>query len=306
MGLRNPQMIKNFWRIAERYRVTVGGAVPTIMSALLDRPVDGDLSSLRINISGSAAAPVAVVEQYEAHTGRTVHEIYGMTECGATVSVNPPGARVIGSVGFRIPYIRTAVRRLNSDGSLGEQCLPGEIGALTISGPTVTPGYRNLKDNDDAILRGHLNSGDLAYTDEDGRIYIAGRAKDLIIRSGHNIDQRLIEQVLERHPAVALVAAVGQPDIYAGELPVCYVSLKSGAHVTPEQPRAFAEPRISERPAWPKQYYPVDQLPTTAVGKVFKPTLRADATRRVVKDAIAKRSIPTKPWFPRCPAESGE
>jgi fatty-acyl-CoA synthase len=210
-----------------------------------------------------------------------------MTECGATISVNPPGARVIGSVGFRIPYIQTSVRRLNSDGSLGGQCLPGDIGALTISGPTVTPGYRNPKDNDFVLIQGQLNSGDLAYTDEDGRIYIAGRAKDLIIRSGHNIDPRLIEQVVQRHPAVALVAAVGQPDIYAGELPVCYVSLKSGAYVTPEQLRAFAEPLISERPAWPKQYYLVDQLPTTAVGKVFKPLLRADATRRVVEDAIA-------------------
>ena len=74
----------------------------------------------------------------------------------------------------------------------------------------VTHGYRNPQDNNAALLGGHLNSGDLAYTDEDGPIYIAGRAKDLIIRNGHNIDLKLIEQALQRHPAVALAAAVGQ------------------------------------------------------------------------------------------------
>lgn len=74
----------------------------------------------------------------------------------------------------------------------------------------VTHGYRNPQDNNAALLGGHLNSGDLAYTDEDGRIYIAGRAKDLTIRKGHNIDPKLIEQVLQQHPAVALAAAVGQ------------------------------------------------------------------------------------------------
>jgi fatty-acyl-CoA synthase len=73
----------------------------------------------------------------------------------------------------------------------------------------VTHGYRNPQDNNAALLGGHLNSGDLAFTDEDGRIYIAGRAKDLTIRNGHNIDPKLIEQVLQRHPAVALAGGSG-------------------------------------------------------------------------------------------------
>jgi fatty-acyl-CoA synthase len=258
------------------------------MSALLTVPVDGDLSSVRFNISGAAAAPKSVVEQYEAHTGRKVHEVLGMTECGGLISLTPAaGERVIGAVGLRIPYIQAIVRQLNSDGALGEQCAPHEIGVLTISGPIVTPGYRNPEDNGVAIRQGLIDSGDLAYTDEEGRIYIAGRAKDLIIRSGHNIDPRLIEEVIQQHPAVADAAAVGQPDKYAGELPVCYVSLKSGSRVSADELRAFAEPRIAERPAWPKQYYIVDQIPVTGVGKIFKPALRADAVQRVVKQAVA-------------------
>ena len=287
-GMRNPRMIKNFWKMIERYRATVSGCVPTIMSAMLSVPVDGDLSSVRIHICGAAAAPTSVIEQFEAHTGGKVHEMLGMTECSGCVSFNPSaGERVVGSVGFRIPYIRTSVRRRRPDRALADQCEPHEIGVLTVSGPIVTPGYRNVADKDAAIRPDFVDTGDLAYTDEEGRIFIAGRAKDLIIRGGHNIDPRLIEEVIQQHPAVAVAAAVGQPDKYAGELPVCYVSLKSGACVPPDELREFAEPRIAERPAWPKRYHVVDSIPVTGIGKVFKPALRADATRRVVTEVIA-------------------
>jgi len=130
LGMRNPAMIRNIWRIIERYRVTVSGGVPTVMSALLTVPVDGDLSSVRFNISGAAAAPKAVIEQYEAHTGRKVRELLGMTECGGLVSLTPAaGERVIGSVGFRIPYIQAVVRQLNGDGTLGtERARPARAG----------------------------------------------------------------------------------------------------------------------------------------------------------------------------------
>jgi fatty-acyl-CoA synthase len=289
-GMRNPAMIQNFWKIIEQYRVTIGGGVPTVMAALLSVPVgDADISSLRFSISGAAAAPKTIVEQYEAKTGRRVHECLGMTECGGLISISPPaGDRVIGSVGYRLPYIETAVRKLNADGSLGAECAPREIGVLTISGPNVTPGYRDRKDNDGLIVDGVLNGGDLAYTDETGRIFIAGRAKDIIIRSGHNIDPQAIEDAVVGHPAVIAAAAVGQPDKYAGELPVCYVALKPGASVTADELRTFAEPRIAERPAWPKSYFIVDTIPVTGVGKIFKPPLRSDAARRLIETVVTE------------------
>ena len=288
-GFRNPQIVRNLWKISQRFGATIAGGVPTVMAALLDVPLEGaDLSSVRVAISGGAAAPKSVIEQFERKTGVLHHEVYGMTESGGLATVTPAAAeRVVGSVGFRLPYTRTSIRKLEQDGSLGAECAPHEIGVLTLSGPTVTPGYRNSKDDGETIRNGVLNTGDLAYTDEDGRIYIAGRAKDLIIRSGHNIDPQMIEDAVQRHPAVSLVAAVGEPDRYAGELPVCYVALKPGAAVSVDELRSFAEPLIAERPAWPKRYYIVDAIPVTGVGKIFKPALRVDAVRRFVSQVVA-------------------
>jgi fatty-acyl-CoA synthase len=141
------------------------------------------------------------------------------------------------------------------------------------------------------FVDGELNSGDLAYTDADGRIYIADRSKDLIIRSAHNIDPLMIENALQRHPAVAVAAAVGMPDSYAGELPVCYVQLFPGVTATEEELRAFAEVEIGERPAWPKEIRIIDAIPMTAVGKIFKPSLREDAVKRTVQTILVERHL---------------
>jgi fatty-acyl-CoA synthase len=286
-GMRNPLIIKNYWRIVERYRATVIGGVPTALAALLNSPVDADLSSVRYSISGASLLPRAVADRFQAMTATRIHEILGMTETGGLVAIDPAaGEPVLGSVGCRLPYTSVVVRRLAPDGSLGDACAPHEIGVMTISGPNVTPGYRDPAHNAGSLRDGYLDSGDLAYTDEQGRLYIAGRSKDLIIRSGHNIDPLLIENALQAHPAVALAAAVGQPDRYAGELPVCYVALKPGTAVTAEDLKQFAEPRIAERPAWPKQIFIIDAIPMTSVGKIFKPQLRNDAVRRLIAEQI--------------------
>jgi fatty-acyl-CoA synthase len=139
------------------------------------------------------------------------------------------------------------------------------------------------------FLDGTLNTGDLAYVDATGRIHIAGRAKDLIIRSGHNIDPLMIENAMQRHPAVALAAAVGMPDGYAGELPVCYVALRPGAAVAVAELREHAEREIAERPAWPKHIHIVEAIPLTSVGKIYKPQLRCDAAARLVTQLVHDR-----------------
>jgi fatty-acyl-CoA synthase len=125
-------------------------------------------------------------------------------------------------------------------------------------------------------------TGDLGFLDAAGRIHIAGRSKDLIIRSGHNIDPLMIENAMAAHPAVALAAAVGAPDAYAGELPVCYVMLRPGVQATEDELRDHAQRAIAERPAWPKRIHVVDTIPLTSVGKIYKPTLRCDAASREV------------------------
>ena len=292
-GLRNPAMVSNFWRICERYGVTLAGGVPTSIGAIAEIPLGGaDISSVRGGLTGASSLPVAVREKFEAVTGKKLNEIYGMTEASGLIACNPfEGEGGAGSVGLRLPYTKVTVRRLTKDGSLGEACDVGEVGVLTIAGPTVSPGYRDPEQNVGTFADGELNSGDLAFTDDDGRIYIAGRSKDLIIRSGHNIDPLMIENALQRHPSVAVAAAVGMPDSYAGELPVCYVELLPDANVTEDELRTFAEAEISERPAWPKHIRIVETVPMTAVGKIFKPTLRQDAAERVVQGILDERGL---------------
>jgi fatty-acyl-CoA synthase len=292
-GLRNPAMVSNFWRICERQGVTLAGGVPTSIGAIAEVPLDGaDISSIRGALTGASSLPVAVREKFEAVTGKRLNEIYGMTEASGLIACNPfEGEGGTGSVGLRLPYTDVTIRRLTADGSAGEPCDVGEIGVLTIDGPTVSPGYRDSDQDAGTFVDGTLDSGDLAYTDSEGRIYIAGRSKDLIIRSGHNIDPLMIENTLQRHPAVAVAAAVGAPDSYAGELPVCYVQLLPGHTPTPDDLRAFAEAEISERPAWPKEIHVIDAVPMTAVGKIFKPVLREDATERAVQALLDERDL---------------
>ena len=287
-GTRNPRMVSEFWRLCARYSVTLAGGVPTSLGAIGNVPLaDADISKLRGILTGAASLPVTVRESLERATRHTVKEVYGMTECSGMTAMNPLGVEGgKGSVGFRFPYTKVTVRRLTAEGGLAERCDVGEIGVITVEGPHVSPGYKLSEQNEGVFCDGVLNSGDLGYTDEEGRLYIAGRSKDLIIRSGHNVDPLMIENPMQQHPAVAVAAAIGMPDSYAGELPVCYVQLHAGAEVTEEELREHAQATISERPAWPKHIYVVDNMPMTAVGKIYKPTLRQDATHKVVERVL--------------------
>lgn len=287
-GLRNPAIVQGFWRLVAQYKATLVGGVPTAIGAVLQVPVeDNDISCLRAGLTGAALLPPAVGARFKDVTGRTLHEILGMTESSGLVSIDPLcGSGATGSVGWPLPYTEVAVLRLNADGRPGEVCEPKEIGVLMIRGPHVSPGYRDPRHNKGVFEDGWLNSGDLGYKDLEGRVYIAGRSKDLIIRSGHNIDPAMIENAMATHPAVALAAAVGMPDAYAGELPVCFVELHKGSAVSEEALHAHAQASINERPAWPKQIHIIDTVPLTSVGKIYKPSLRCEAARLHVTDLV--------------------
>lgn len=287
-GLRNPAIIQGFWRLVAQHNVTVVGGVPTAIGAVLQVPVgDNDISAVRAGLTGAALLPPAVGARFKDVTGCTLHEILGMTESSGLVSIDPlSGPGSVGSVGWALPYTKVEVLRLNEDGSLGELCAADEIGVITIQGDHVTPGYRDPQHNHGVIDAGRLNSGDLGYKDAQGRIYVAGRSKDLIIRSGHNIDPAMIENAMAAHPAVALAAAVGMPDAYAGELPVCFVELLPGAKVNVEDLHRHAQSSIGERPAWPKLIQIIDSIPLTTVGKIFKPSLRCDVAKQRVMDLV--------------------
>jgi fatty-acyl-CoA synthase len=139
-----------------------------------------------------------------------------------------------------------------------------------------------------ALVDGWLDTGDLAMVDAEGFVHLRGRAKDLIIRGGHNIDPVTIEDALLTHPDVTGAAAVGRPDIHAGEVPVAYVTLTSPDAVSAEDLRSWATARVPERAAAPKLVTVVPDLPLTAIGKPYKLPLRADAARRAALDALAE------------------
>jgi fatty-acyl-CoA synthase len=290
-GLRNPAMVQGFWRLAGQYGATLVGAVPTSVGAVLESPLDGvDISAVRAGFCGAASLPLAVGERFRQVTGRGLYEVYGMTEASGLIAIDAVGGPGgVGSVGWALPYTRVVVRRLGGEGRLGEACDTDEIGVITVQGPHVSPGYRNPEHNAGIFEDGILNSGDLGYVDGTGRLHIAGRAKDLIIRSGHNIDPLMIENALAEHPAVALAAAVGMPDAYAGELPVCYVALRAGAQVSEDELQAHAQRLIGERPAWPRHIHIVDAIPLTSVGKIYKPQLRCDAASRLVTQVVREQ-----------------
>jgi fatty-acyl-CoA synthase len=160
---------------------------------------------------------------------------------------------------------------------------------LLVCGPGVTPGYLSAAHERGAhTADGWIISGDLGRVDEDGYIFVTGRAKDVIIRGGHNIDPALIEEPLSQSPDVLLAAAVGKPDAYAGELPVAYVQLAEDSRATPAQLAHFLQGRIGERAAFPKDIFIVDKLPLTAVGKPLKNELRRDAAERVFRAVVAE------------------
>ena len=123
---------------------------------------------------------------------------------------------------------------------------------------------------------------------------MTGRAKDVIIRGAHNIDPGMIESALLKHPVVLMAAAVGEPDEYAGELPVAFVCLKPGARADASAIAAiaaFAAPHIAERPAVPKRVDAIEAMPLTAIGKVYKPALRLRATQRALQERLARAGL---------------
>jgi acyl-CoA synthetase (AMP-forming)/AMP-acid ligase II len=291
-GYRGEGVIANFWKLIERWRVTFTATVPTAAAALMQRPVDADVSSLRYAICGSAPLPPELFRRFEEAAGVKILEGYGMTETTCLISCNPPaGARKIGSVGLTMPYTEAVIMKPGPGGEM-QDCAVDEAGEICVRSPGVIDGYLEEARNVALFAApGVLRTGDLGRIDADGYLWITGRAKDIIIRGGHNIDPAVIEDALLAHPDVTFVGAVSQPDAYAGELPCAYVELRAGAEAGPDALKAFAAERVSERAARPVHVEVVAELPKTAVGKVFKPELRRLALERVYRAALAEAGI---------------
>lgn len=295
-GYRGEGVMDNFWKLCERWKVTYMITVPTAVAALMQRPVNADISTVQFAISGSAPMPVELFRRFEESCGLSICEGYGMTEATCLVSINPPdGQKKIGSVGVPFPYTDVKILTIR-DGAVVE-CATDEIGEICVSSPGVYAGNTYTEAAKNADLYHHdiyLRTGDLGRIDVDGYLWITGRAKDLIIRGGHNIDPADIEDALLAHPSVAVAGAIGQPDAHAGELPCAFVELVDGASVSEEELLEHCKVHVHERAAIPKHMTILPELPKTAVGKVFKPDLRKMAIIRVFNAELDKQGLPAR------------
>jgi len=296
-GYRGEGVIPRFWEMVEHFGINLFSGVPTVYAALLQNEWQGrDLSSLRYAICGAAPMPAELFREFERRTGVKILEGYGLTEGACVSSINPPhGERRIGSIGIRLAYQNMRAVMLDDSGAYLRDANVDEIGVITISGPNLFEGYLEERHNQglwiDIDGQRWLNTGDLGRQDAQGYFWLTGRKKELIIRGGHNIDPKQIEEALQAHPAVALAAAIGSPDAYSGEVPVAYVQLRPGQTCNVEELEAFAHLNISERAAIPKRIEILDALPLTAVGKIFKPALQQREIAKVIQQEVERLGL---------------
>ncbi|MDE2911308.1 MAG: acyl-CoA synthetase [Paracoccaceae bacterium] len=294
-GYRGDGVLDNIWKLCERWKTTFMVIVPTAAAAILQRPVDAEMSTVELALCGSASLPRETFRRFESETGIRILEGYGLTEATCLVSVNPTdGDRRIGSVGLSFPFVETRIFRFDANDDVISECATGDVGEICVACPGVNVGETYTDPERNRNLYAHdryLRTGDLGRLDEDGYLWITGREKDQINRGGHNIDPALIEEAFASHPEVAFTGAIGQPDAKAGELPCAYVELVMGGTATASDLMAHAREHVSERAAVPVHVEVVDELPKTLVGKVFKPALREAAIRRVYGEALSEAGL---------------
>jgi len=293
-GYRGAGVFDNFWKLVERWKASFVITVPTALAALMQRPVDARIGSLANGFSGSAPLPVELFRRFETASGVAIIEGYGLTEATCLVSSNPiQGRKKIGSVGIPFPYCRVRILHCAEDGTILKDCGPDEVGEICVGNPGTHPDtYCDPDRNRGLFADGTwLRTGDLGRLDADGYLWITGRAKDLIIRGGHNIDPALIEEAMLAHPDVAFAGAIGQPDARSGEIPCVYVELVAGGRATAGDLADHAARHVPERAAIPRHVEILPELPRTAVGKIFKPDLRRLAIARVFDAEFAEAGL---------------
>ena len=284
-GFRNPDVVRNYWRILDAHRATIGALVPTGLAAAAEADARGcDLSRLRLFATGASVCPPEIERRLlRVWPGDCVRQVYGMTEFAGAITQTPwDREQRPGSVGLPNALVEVAVLA-------GETLYrgPSPTGEIVARGPQMFGGYFDPKQAGATFHDGWIRSGDLGRIGDDGEVYVTGRAKDVIIRSGHNIDPATIEDVAMRFPGVGLAAAVGRPDAYAGETPMLFVAPSPGAAIDADALADFVREGVIEPPARPRAIVMIDEMPVTPVGKIFKPRLREIAAEEAVREALA-------------------
>ena len=259
-----------------KYKPTFAPLVPTMYIGILKHPkIDKtDISSIKGCFSGSAPLPVEVIKEFEAKTGATIVEGFGLTESCPVTHINPfaGSERKIGSVG--LPISDTMCRIVDIED--GETLMPvGESGELIMKGPQIMKGYLNQPEMTEKALRnGWLYTGDIAKMDEQGYFYIVDRKKDMIISGGFNVYPREIDEVYYDHPKVQEACTIGIPHEHRGESAKVYIVLNEGETATEKEMIEFVHDKLAKF-KWPVEIEFAKELPKSEVGKILRKDLRA-------------------------------
>ncbi len=268
----NPRDMKDVLTSIDKYRPTLYPGVPTMYNAINNHPdvMAGkyDLSSIQACISGSAPLMRETKERFEALTGGTLVEGYGLTESLVATHCNPiEGQNKTGSIG--VPFPATDCRIISLDDEV-TPLEPEEVGELVIKGPSVMKGYHNMPtETSNALREGWLYTGDIAYMDTEGYFYIVDRKKEMIKPGGFQVWPREVEEVISEHPKVLEVGVAGIPDAYRGETVKAWIVLKSGESASEEDIREWCREKLAAFKV-PTQVEFREELPKTMVGKVLR------------------------------------
>ncbi len=275
----NPREIDTLVKLINKNRPTIFPGVPALYIAIINHPKikKMDITSIKACISGSAPLPLTVKKQFDKLTGGKLVEGYGLTEASPVTHCNPLYGIVKECIGIPIPDTDSKVVDLEQ-GTKELGLL--EAGELVITGPQIMKGYWNKPEETATTLRnGWLHTGDIAYMDEDGYFHIVDRKKDMVIVSGYNVYPREVEDVLYKHPAVKEAAVIGAPDEKRGEIVKAFIVLKEGKTATLDEIRAFCKESLAPYKV-PRAIEFRKELPKTAVGKILRRELKAEARNK--------------------------
>jgi long-chain acyl-CoA synthetase len=284
--------IKTLLAAIRRKHPTTMPAVPTLFTAILSTPgIDRtDLTSIKSCLSGGAPLPVEVKHKFEAMTGCTVVEGYGLSETSPVAAANPlQGVNKAGSVGLPVPGTTIEIASLEEPARLLPQ---GERGEVVISGPQVMAGYWHQPEATAAVLNaGRLRTGDVGYLDADGYLFLVDRIKDIIIAGGYKIYPRNVEEAIYQHPKVAECIVLSVDDPYRGQTVKAYVAPAPGQTLDEKELIAFLKDKLSPIET-PKLFEFRASLPKTLIGKPSKKALVEEEAAR--RKAAAAGAVPPR------------
>lgn len=259
-------------RAIAQHKCTALTAVPIMLQRILDLPEEVraqyDLSSLRIVASSGSALPGTFVSAFQETFGDVLYNVYGSTEVSWGSIADPIDLRAAPSTAGR-PPLGTRVGILGDDGKAAP---PGAYGRIFVGNEMLFEGYTNGTSRE--IRAELMDTGDRGYVDADGRLFVSGRADEMIISGGENVFPQSVEEILAALPQVSDVAVVGVPDQEWGQRLAAYIVPREGVRMDEDQIRAYVNQRIA-RYAVPRDVYFVDRLPRNETGKVMKRLLES-------------------------------